>query len=135
MQPSHTGIEKVLKEYDPPLIPLRYLIYDSLVFLSGVTAILPTLEEQLSNILPRISATLVDAGTSWERVAKISCYLHRSQNLDKVRASFQKAIKTDIPQFEYGFVDGYSNPGKLVEVEVTASIETAWSYYQAHNPI
>src|SRR5438552_1084557 len=37
LRPSRPGLEKTLKEYDPPLIPLRYLIYDSVVFLSGVT--------------------------------------------------------------------------------------------------
>ncbi|MEK7209889.1 MAG: hypothetical protein AAB070_00560, partial [Candidatus Binatota bacterium] len=29
MRPSRPGLEKTLKEYDPPIVPLRYLIYDS----------------------------------------------------------------------------------------------------------
>jgi enamine deaminase RidA (YjgF/YER057c/UK114 family) len=122
MKPSRPGQEKNLKEYDPPVIPLRYLIYDSVVFLSGVTAILRTLEEQLANILPRISESLRDAGTSWEKVARTSFYLHRTQSLDKLRQIFRENVHPNIPQMEYAFVDGYSNPGKLIEIEVTAKL-------------
>jgi enamine deaminase RidA (YjgF/YER057c/UK114 family) len=122
LRPSRAGTEKFLKEYDPPLIPLRYLIYDSVVFLSGVTAILPTLEEQLANILPRISGSLADAGTTWTKVAKVSCYLHRTQNLETLKRIFHETIQTEIPQIEFAFVDGYSNPGKLIEIETTATL-------------
>ncbi len=120
MGPSRSGVEKVLKEYEPPITPLRYLIYDSVVFLSGVTAVLPTLEDQLANILPRISESLADAGSSWERVAKVSCYLHRSQKIEALRGLLRKLIKTEISHLEFSFVDGYSAEGKLVEVETTA---------------
>jgi enamine deaminase RidA (YjgF/YER057c/UK114 family) len=122
LRPSRAGTEKFLKEYDPPLIPLRYLIYDSVVFLSGVTAILPTLEEQLANILPRISGSLADAGTTWTKVAKVSCYLHRTQRLEALKRVFCETIQTEIPQIEFAFVDGYSNPGKLIEIETTATL-------------
>jgi enamine deaminase RidA (YjgF/YER057c/UK114 family) len=122
LRPSRSGMEKFLKEYDPPLVPLRYLIYDSVVFLSGVTAILPTIEDQMANILPRISGSLADAGSSWEKAAKVSFYLHRSQSLEKLRALFREAVKADVPQTECAFVDGYSNPGKLIEIEVTATL-------------
>lgn len=122
LRPSRSGMEKFLKEYDPSLVPLRYLIYDSVVFLSGVTAILPTIEDQMANILPRISTSLADAGSSWENAAKVSFYLHRSQSLEKLRALFREAINVDVPQMEYAFVDGYSNPGKLIEIEVTATL-------------
>jgi enamine deaminase RidA (YjgF/YER057c/UK114 family) len=123
LRPSRASMEKFLKEYDPPLVPLRYLIYDEVVFLSGVTAILPTIEDQLANILPRISGSLSDAGSSWEKVAKVSFYLHRNESLDRLRAIFKETVKADIPQTECAFVDGYSNPGKLIEIEVTATVE------------
>lgn len=120
MRPSRAGGEKTLKEYDPPIVPLRYLIYDSVVFLSGVTAVLPTLDNQLADILPRISGSLADAGTSWERVVKVSFYLHRSQRPETLKALFQKTVKAEIPQMDYSFVDGYSAEGKLIEIETTA---------------
>lgn len=120
MRPSRAGLEKFLKEYDPPITPLRYLVYDSVVFLSGVTAVLPSLEEQMADILPRIEGSLKDAGTSWNRAVKASFLLHRSQKFETLRELFQKAVTVDIPQMDYFHVDGYSSEGKLIEIEVTA---------------
>jgi enamine deaminase RidA (YjgF/YER057c/UK114 family) len=122
MHPSRPDLQKVLKEYDPPITPLRYLIYDSVVVLSGVTAVLPTLEEQMSDILPRIEGSLKVAGSSWKQVVQTSFLLHRSQNFKTIEAIFKKHVNADIPQMEYFHVDGYSSPGKLIEIEVTATI-------------
>ncbi len=122
MKPSRPGLEKTLKEYEPPIVPLRYLIYDSVVFLSGVTAVLPALPDQLADILPRIAASLTDAGSSWDKAVKVSFFLHRSQKLEILKELFQRTVKANIPRTEYLFVDGYSAEGKLVEIEVTAAI-------------
>ena len=121
MRPSSRDAQKYLVEYDPVIVPLRYLVYDSVVILSGVTTVLPTLGEQLDNILPRIGSSLKDAGSAWARVAKISFYLHRSQKIETLRELFQKQVTAEIPQIEYEFVDGYSSEGKLCEIEVTAT--------------
>lgn len=120
MRPSRPGLEKRLEEYEPPIVPLRYLVYDSIVFLSGVTAVLPNLADQMADILPRILGSLKDAGTSWEKVVKVSFFLHRSQEREKLNELFRKTVQAEIPQMEYGFVDGYSAEGKLIEIEVTA---------------
>ena len=120
LKPSKPGLEKHLKEYDPPVVPLRYLIYDSFVVLSGVTAVLPTLADQMTDILPRISASLSDAGSSWDKVIKVSFYLHRSQSVGNLRELFKKSVNAEIPRLEYAFVDGYSAEGKLCEIEITA---------------
>ncbi len=120
MRPSRQGLEKTLVEYDPPITPLRYLTYDCVVFLSGVTAVLPTLGEQLSDILPRISSSLTKAGSSWDKAVMVSFYLHRSQSLETLKELFIKTVKPEIPQMEYTLVDGYSAEGKLIEIEVTA---------------
>jgi len=74
----------------------------------------------LANILPRISSSLADAGSSWDRVVKVSFYLHRSQQVENLRTLFRKSVATEIPQMEYSFVDGYSAEGKLIEIETTA---------------
>ena len=120
MRPSRQGLEKTLVEYDPPITPLRYLVYDSLAFLSGVTAVLPTLGDQMSDILPRISRSLTNAGSSWDKAVMVSFYLHRSQKLETLKELFKKTVKAEIPQMEYAFVDGYSAEGKLIEIEVSA---------------
>jgi enamine deaminase RidA (YjgF/YER057c/UK114 family) len=120
MRPVRPQADKMLKEYEPPIVPLRYLVYDSIVFLSGVTAVLPNLEDQMADILPRIQGSLTDAGTSWDKAVKVSFYLHQSQNLETLKKLFEATVKTKIPQMEYAFVEGYSSEGKLIEVEVTA---------------
>jgi enamine deaminase RidA (YjgF/YER057c/UK114 family) len=123
MKPSSQDMQKRIVEYDPPIVPIRFLVYDSVVVLSGVTTVLPTLAEQLDNILPRISGSLKDGGSSWDRVARVSFYLHRSQTIEKLNELFGNRVKAPLAQREYCFVDGYSSAGKLCEVEVTATAE------------
>lgn len=121
MRPSEPSANKRVVKYDPPIVPIRFLTYDSVVVLSGVTTVLPTLEAQLDNILPRIRGSLADARSSWDKVARVSFYLHRSQTLENLKALFAQRVTAKIPQMEYCFVDGYSSEGKFCEVEVTAT--------------
>jgi enamine deaminase RidA (YjgF/YER057c/UK114 family) len=119
-RPRNAATQKELVEYEPPVVPLRYLVYDDVVALSGVTAVLPTLEEQMADILPRITDSLSHARVGWEDVVQVSFLMHRSQQLDYLKQLFANVVDAAIPRLEYGLVDGYSSPGKLVEVEVTA---------------
>jgi enamine deaminase RidA (YjgF/YER057c/UK114 family) len=123
IKPTHPNARKVLKEYEPPKIPLRYLIYDSFVFLSGVTAVLPTLIDQVDAIVRLIAGSLDDAGTTWDKAISASFYLHRSERLDGLRKQFRQLVSTDIPKITYVPVDGFSTEGKLIEIEVTARLE------------
>ena len=122
MRPSQQAAQKRIVEYEPAIVPIRFIVYDSVVVLSGVTTVLPTLEEQLDNILPRISGSLRDAGSSWDKVARVSFYLHRDQPLENLKKLFDQRVKALVPQREYCFVDGYSSAGKLCEIEVTATV-------------
>ena len=121
MRPSQTSAAKRVVEYEPAIAPIRFLVYDSVVVLSGVTTVLPTLAEQFDNIFPRIAGSLKDAGSSWEKVARVSFYLHRSQTLENLKTLFARHVTAQVPQLEYCFVDGYSSEGKFCEVEVTAA--------------
>jgi enamine deaminase RidA (YjgF/YER057c/UK114 family) len=121
MKPANANSEKHIVEYDPPIVPIRFLVYESVVVLSGVTAVLPSLEEQLGNILPRITGSLDDAGSSWPKVARVFFYLHRSETVERLKGLFSRQINAAIPQMDFSFVDGYSSPGKLCEIEVTAT--------------
>ena len=121
MRPSQTSAAKRIAEYEPAIVPIRFLVYDSVVVLSGVTTVLPTLAEQFDNIFPRIAGSLKDAGSSWEKVARVSFYLHRSQTLENLKTLFARHVTAQVPQLEYCFVDGYSSEGKFCEVEVTAA--------------
>ena len=122
MRPSQAGAAKRIVEYEPAIVPIRFLVYESVVVLSGVTTVLPTLAEQFDNIFPRIAGSLKDAGSSWEKVARVSFYMHRSQTLENLRALFARHVSVQVPQLEYCFVDGYSSEGKFCEVEVTAAV-------------
>lgn len=122
IRPAVVTAAKRVIEYDPPITPIRFLVYDGVVVLSGVTAVLPTLADQFDNIFPRITGSLADAGSSWEKVARVSFYLHRSQTLENLKSLFARHVSAEIPQLEYAFVDGYSSEGKLCEVEVTATV-------------
>jgi enamine deaminase RidA (YjgF/YER057c/UK114 family) len=122
MRPSLPGAAKRIVEYDPPIAPIRFLTYDSVVVLSGVTAVLPNLEQQLDNILPRIEGSLSDAGSGWDRAGRVSFYLHRSQTVENLKRLFAGRVPVPVPQMEYCFVDGYSAEGKLCEIEVTARV-------------
>ncbi|MCH8918531.1 MAG: RidA family protein [Proteobacteria bacterium] len=93
--------------------------------MSGQTAVLPSLEVQLkTDILPRITAYLAEAGSSWKQVVQTTCYLHASQAPDRLRGLFSEAVPVMPQRFEIRFVEGYSAEGKLVEVEVTAMRES-----------
>ena len=122
MRPTELSMTKRVVEYDPPIVPIRFLVYDSVVVLSGVTTVLPTLAEQFENILPRIGGSLKDGGSSWDKVALVSFHLHRSQTMEDVKTLFARQVSATIPRMEYVFVDGYSSPGKFCEVEVTATV-------------
>lgn len=122
MRPSHPDLEKVLKEYDPPIIPLHYLTYDRFVFLSGVTSGLPNLADQMADILTRISGSLADANTSWDKTTKVSFFLHQSQKVETLKGFFKEIVKVEIPLMRYAIVDGFATEGRLVEVEVTATL-------------
>lgn len=121
MRPVRAHLEKKIVEYEPAIVPIRFLVYDSVVVLSGVTTVLPTLADQFDNILPRITGSLSDAGSSWDKVAQVSFYFHRSQDLANLKALFSRQVTAKIPRMEYVIVDGYSSEGKFCEVEVTAT--------------
>jgi enamine deaminase RidA (YjgF/YER057c/UK114 family) len=121
MKPA-SGLTKTLKEYDPPAVPLRYGIYGPLVYLSGVTSEKATLANQAKEILSRINESLTDSGSSWEQAIKISFYLQRDESQDEMANVFAATVAAPNAELEYAFVDGYSAPGKRVEIEVTATL-------------
>ena len=80
----------------------------------------PTLAEQCAEILPRAGARLQENGCDWKSVVRISFFLHRSQTPEALFAAVRAAAPVPLDNAEVEFVDGYSQPGKLVEIEVTA---------------
>lgn len=114
-----SGEHKLLREYEPEGIVLRNLEWDGVLFLSGVTVILPEFDEQLNTIVGRITSTLRDARLEWSDVERASFFLHRSCSFDKLKNDFARLVPIVIPIMEYAQVD--TRQGKLVEIEITAS--------------
>ncbi len=115
-----SGSEKTLVEYDPPIVPLRYLGLDSLVFLSGVTSTTGDLPAQVNEVCGLIGESLAHAGVSWEQVALVSFFLHQAEDPAVLKDAFQRAVEPRPGRTECAFVEGYSAQGKLIEIEVTA---------------
>ncbi len=112
--------QKKLVEYDPPIVPLRYLDLEGRVFLSGVTSTTGNLSQQVSEICGLIGGSLEHAGTSWEQVVRVSFFLHQEEDTTALRQAFHEAAKVPAESTECSFVEGYSALGKLIEIEVTA---------------
>ena len=112
--------EKKLVEYEPPIVPLRYLDLEGRVFLSGVTTTTGNLPQQVSEICGLIGGSLEHAGTSWEQVGRVSFFLHHEEDPAALKQAFHEATKVPGEHTECSFVEGYSALGKLIEIEVTA---------------
>lgn len=118
---SSGGSSKQVFEHDPPEVPLRYCTAGSLVVLSGVTAVLPSLAEQMADILATVGSRLDEAGAGWAGVAHLAMYHHRSVPIVQVERELRRHVSVELPEVVYVPVDGYSRPGKLIEIEATAT--------------
>jgi enamine deaminase RidA (YjgF/YER057c/UK114 family) len=121
MRPSRADAERRPVEFQPPRNYLCYLRFDSVVFLSGYTSDAETLEDQVPKVIYAVASGLMVAGTMWEKLVKISLFLHRSQKLETLKQLLEKgpALPANC-QVEFGFVDGYAGDKSLLEVEATA---------------
>jgi len=105
---------------DPPAVPLRYLDLEGLIFLSGVVATSGDLAEQVAEVCGSIGGSLGHAGVSWEQAVLVSFHLHQDEDPAVLRNAFEGAVAAPHARTECSFVEGYSNPGRLLEIEVTA---------------
>ncbi len=123
MVPPKDGKAKIMKEYDPPVFPLRWMKYGRLLFLSGVTDMThSTFDEQFPTIIERITGSLADGGATWNDVKRASLLLHHDESLAMLRERFSSAVKMSIPSVDYSFVG--TRQGKRLEVEITAKLST-----------
>jgi enamine deaminase RidA (YjgF/YER057c/UK114 family) len=107
-------------EYEPQENFIRHLQWGPLVFLPGMTCEEPGLAVQCRDILSRAGAVLEETGCSFERVVRASFYLHRDANLDELLEHVTSLTDLSLDHAEIERVEGYSRPGKLVEMEFTA---------------
>ncbi len=125
MRPSRADAERRPVEFQPRRNYLCYLRYESFVFLSGYTSDAETLEEQVSQVVKAVAGGLIVAGTQFDKLIKLSLFLHRSQNLDTLKELLRRYPPApNNLQIKFGFVDGFAGEKSLLEVEATALISS-----------
>jgi enamine deaminase RidA (YjgF/YER057c/UK114 family) len=116
------GEGKVVEPYETGGPLCRYVATGDLVFNTGVTSTLPTFAEQLANLAPRIATTLAHAS---ERLGRpvlpttITAFVDRIQDPGTAESLADRLGMGGVPLVVQR-CDGFTLPGKLIEVEVDA---------------
>src|SRR5262249_16344425 len=119
--PGGADAEERRVKFKPPRNYLCYLRQDSYVFLSGYTSATGTLESQVPEVIKAVTAGLMVAGSVWDKLVKMSLFLHGSQKLETLRELLKRGPTLSANcQVEFGFVDGYAGDKSLLEVEAPA---------------
>jgi enamine deaminase RidA (YjgF/YER057c/UK114 family) len=114
------GTRKV-SEHTPVQPFIRHLTWGPMVFLAGMTCeTLPTLREQYTDVLKRAGALLTETGCDWKNVVHVAFFLHRSEDPKALLDGVAAMGTLPLDNCEVEQVDGYSRPGKLIEIEITA---------------
>jgi enamine deaminase RidA (YjgF/YER057c/UK114 family) len=123
------GAIKVAIERDPVQPPCRFIAVGNLVILSGQTSLAAGFDAQVAEIGERLIESL-DAARKRSRTPDgtirpvgTTIYLHRSVELED-RAYLADALGLGDAPITIARCDGYSKPGKLIEVEVDARISS-----------
>jgi enamine deaminase RidA (YjgF/YER057c/UK114 family) len=121
MSPPEKRGKRKVTEHKPPQPFIRHLAWGPMVFLAGMTCeTRPTLQEQYEDILPRAGALLKETGCDWPNVVKVSFFLHKDHDPDALLTGVGKVVPIPLDHAEIELVEGYSRPGKLLEIEITA---------------
>jgi enamine deaminase RidA (YjgF/YER057c/UK114 family) len=121
MSPPGGSSARNVVEHQPQQTFIRYLTWGPMVFLAGMTCEeYPALKQQYEDILPRAGKLLQEAGCDWRNVVGISFFLHKEHDPDALLTGVAKTVPVSLDNAEVEFVEGFSRPGKLVEIEITA---------------
>jgi enamine deaminase RidA (YjgF/YER057c/UK114 family) len=122
------GGERKVSEHAPVQPFIRHLTWGPMVFLAGMTCeTLPTLREQYTDVLARAGALLAETGCAWGNVVHVAFFLHRSEDPKALLEGIAATGTVPLDNCEVEQVDGYSRPGKLIEIEITADQESVIS--------
>lgn len=103
--------------------------WGDLLFLSGRAPIDTTtmvvvssdFREQARNVLDQIAASLAEAGSGFDHVLRVQCYLLHADDFGAWNELWAEYFPAPRP-VRTTIVTGFTVPGMLVEVEVTAGI-------------
>lgn len=122
MEPLRKRPERYHVEYDPSVAPVRYLVYDGMVFLSGVSAGGATLKDAIAESLATIEESLGIAKLRWRSAVSVAAYVQRRHALAEARTLLLAAARVKSAPMKLVPVEGFSSPPKMIEVEVTARL-------------
>ena len=112
-------------EHEPEQSFIRHLVWGPMVFLAGMTCeTQPDLPRQCADILPRAAALLAETGCDWRNVVRVSFFLDRSHAPETLLKTVAALAPVPLQNAEIELVEGFSRPGKLVEIEITAKRRT-----------
>jgi enamine deaminase RidA (YjgF/YER057c/UK114 family) len=108
-------------EHEPEQSFIRHLVWGPMVFLAGMTCeTQPSLQAQCADILPRARVLLAETSCDWSNLVRVSFFLQREQEPEALLAAVAGLAAVPLECAEIELVDGFSRPGKLVEIEITA---------------
>ena len=70
--------------------------------------------------LHRAGGLLAETGCTWANVVHVAFFLHRNENPKALLDGVAATATVPLGNCEVEQVDGYSRPGKLIEIEITA---------------
>ena len=103
--------------------------WGDLLFLSGrapidvstMEVVSDDFEAQAREVLRQIAESLAEAGTGWEHVLRVQCYLADADDFAAWNRIWAETFPAPRP-VRTTIVTGFTVPGMLIEVEVTAGI-------------
>lgn len=107
-------------EFDPPRPYVKALLVEDLIFVSGEGGRGENIEVQTNAAYERISETLAELGSSWDKVLMLSCYVKKLEWFDTVHKILQKLTGNRLLSIDMAMADEYAQPEMLIEVEATA---------------
>ena len=60
------------------------------------------------------------AGTAWDRVALLSCFLQRGQSVSELQRLLRQSVPGGVPRLECELVEGFAGEAYSIEIEATA---------------
>jgi 2-iminobutanoate/2-iminopropanoate deaminase len=111
-----------------PLISTA-VVWGDLLFLSGrapidtstMEVVSDDFEVQARDVLRQIGEALRDAGSAFEHVLRVQCYLLRAEDFDAWNRIWAETFPAPRP-VRTTITTGFTVPGMLIEIEVTAGI-------------
>ncbi|OJT94955.1 MAG: reactive intermediate/imine deaminase [Alphaproteobacteria bacterium 65-7] len=109
---------------DRPPMYSRAVAYGNMLFLSGVGAHYKgTIEEHTKTVLDELSKNLNDAGSSLQKVLKVTVFLHDLQDYDRMNAVYRAYGWGDVPPVRTTTAPAGGIPGgSLIEIDMIAYI-------------